>query len=218
MLINDLYSGAAASYLPERRSHVRLAQAIPACRECALWEQATHAVIGRGRISTGMMLVGEQPGDQEDRAAAPFVGPAGRMLNRALAASGMERDEVYVTNVVKHFKWTPRGKRRLHQRPSREEVDACAPWLAAEIDLVRPDVLVLLGATAAQALLGSSFRITRQRGVDVTNTGLAPHVLATAHPSSILRVPAGDGRRAAFAELVADLQAAARLQGDGSSG
>lgn len=207
----ELYDGSAREYLPNRRSHAQLVRSVEGCRGCRLWEQATHAVIGRGRVSAALMLVGEQPGDQEDRSGLPFVGPAGRMLDRALEAAGIPRDGIYLTNAVKHFKWQPRGKRRIHQRPSREEVDACAPWLAAEIELVKPDVLVLMGATAAQTLLGSSFRVTHHRGSDLTDAGVAPHVVPTVHPSSLLRIPAGGDRREAFAAFVADLQVAAAL-------
>jgi DNA polymerase len=155
------------------------------------------------------MLVGEQPGNDEDLAGRPFIGPAGRLLDEALAAAGIDRDDAYVTNVVKHFKWTPRGKRRIHQKPNAREIGACRPWLDAELDLVKPAVLVCLGATAAQALLGRTFRVSRQRGVFVPSP-LAPRVMATVHPSSILRAPDDEARRAEMERFVADLRKVAR--------
>jgi DNA polymerase len=150
-------------------------------------------------------MVGEQPGDQEDRAGRPFVGPAGQVLDQALEAAGIDRSLVYVTNVVKHFKWTARGKRRIHERPDREEISACLPWLEAEVGAVKPDVIVCLGATAAQALLGSGFRVTRQRGQMMTSTFGAP-IMATVHPSSILRAPDDQSRREAMESFIADLR------------
>jgi uracil-DNA glycosylase family protein len=161
-------------------------------------------VFGEGTADARVMLIGEQPGHDEDLAGHPFVGPAGRLLNRALAASGIARADVYVTNVVKHFKWEPRGKRRIHANPNQSEIGACLPWLQAELDLVRPDVVVCLGATAAQALLGSGFRVSRQRG-EWVRSPWAPRVLATVHPSSILRAPDDAARRREFDGLVADL-------------
>ena len=158
-----------------------------------------------------MMLVGEQPGDQEDRAGRPFVGPAGRLLDEALAEAGIDRDAVYVTNAVKHFKWKARGKRRIHQKPSWGEVDACRPWLDGELEAVQPDVLVLLGATAAQTLLGRTFRVTQSRGEAIENTGLARYAVATLHPSAVLRERDDDARRTARELLVADLPFAATL-------
>jgi DNA polymerase len=180
------------------------------CRACALWEHATQTVFGEGPASARMLLVGEQPGDVEDREGRPFVGPAGRVLADALAETGIDRGDVYVTNVVKHFKWKARGKRRIHQKPNAAEVAACRPWLAAELGAVSPNVVVLLGATAAQALLGSGFRVTKQRGVPLASD-LAPHVLATVHPSSILRAPDEAARRGAYSDFVADLRSAAEL-------
>jgi uracil-DNA glycosylase len=152
------------------------------------------------------VLVGEQPGDSEDRAGHPFVGPAGRILDEGLAAAGLDRDEVYVTNAVKHFKWRARGKRRIHQRPNAAEVAACSQWLRGELEALAPEVVVLLGATAAQALLGRSFRVTRQRGTPLADTGLAPRVVATVHPASILRAGDADAREQARAEFVRDLE------------
>lgn len=180
------------------------------CRACPLWEHATQTVFGEGPASARMLLAGEQPGDVEDREGRPFVGPAGRVLADALAETGIDRGDVYVTNVVKHFKWKARGKRRIHQKPNAAEVAACRPWLEAELAAVAPDVLVLLGATAAQALLGSGFRVTKQRGVPLASD-LAPHVLATVHPSSILRAPDEAARREAYSGFVADLRSAREL-------
>jgi uracil-DNA glycosylase len=178
------------------------------CRACDLWARATQTVFGDGPSNARLLVVGEQPGNSEDLEGAPFVGPAGRMLDRALVEAGIDRDTVYVTNVVKHFKWrrAPSGKRRIHQTPDRAEVDACRPWLAAEVARVRPELVVTLGATASQALLGRTFRVTRQHGV-VVPSDLGP-VLATVHPSAILRAP-DDAREVAYAGFVDDLRAAA---------
>ncbi|HVL03852.1 MAG TPA: UdgX family uracil-DNA binding protein [Acidimicrobiales bacterium] len=205
--VADDPDGRAAAVPPEHPSLDDLVRAAAGCRACGLWEQATQTVFGEGGAEAAMMLVGEQPGDMEDRRGAPFVGPAGRILDQALAAAGIPRERTYVTNVVKHFKWTQRGKRRLHQRPNAAEQAACRPWLDAELAVVRPDVLVLLGATAAQALLGSGFRVSRARGRFVESP-LAPRVLATVHPSSILR-GGTDQRQAALQGLVDDLAVAA---------
>jgi uracil-DNA glycosylase family protein len=176
-----------------------------ACRACPLWEDATQTVFGEGAEGAAVMLVGEQPGDQEDRQGHPFVGPAGRILDEALAAAGIDRDATYVTNVVKHFKWTARGKRRIHAKPSWAETAACRPWLDAELELVRPRVLVCLGATAAQSLLGRQFRVTRQRG-EWIDSDLAEHVTATVHPSSILRQRDEESRHAEMQAFVEDLR------------
>jgi DNA polymerase len=195
-----------------RRASLAEARAAAAgCRNCELWKLGTQTVFGEGPADAPMMLVGEQPGDQEDRAGRPFVGPAGRLLDESLAAAGIERDGVYLTNAVKHFKWKARGKRRIHDKPSWGEVAACRPWLDAELEAVRPEVLVLLGATAAQALLGRSFRVTQSRGVPIDDTELATHVLATVHPSSILRERDADARHSAQAQFVEDLRTAATL-------
>jgi uracil-DNA glycosylase len=164
-----------------------LAAAAAGCRACPLWRDATQMVFGEGPPSAAMVLVGEQPGDQEDRLGRPFVGPAGRLLDETLAEAGIERVGVYLTNAVKHFKWKARGKRRIHDKPASSEVAACRPWLDGELGAIRPEVLVLLGATAAQGLLGRSFRVTRSRGVPIEDTGLARYAIATVHPSSILR-------------------------------
>lgn len=177
--------------------------AVQDCRACELYKGTTQAVPGEGPAKAKAMLVGEQPGDREDLEGHPFVGPAGALLDRALAEAGIERGDVYLTNVVKHFRFRARGKRRIHQRPDREHVEACRPWLDIELAAVRPRVLVCLGAVAAQGLLGSKVRVTRDRGVPL-ESDLAEHVLVTVHPSSILR--AGDGRQAAYEAFVHDLE------------
>ena len=187
------HRGDATPFLPERPSLKGLREAASACRGCHLHARATQTVFGEGRKRSRLMLVGEIPGDREDRAGHVFVGPAGRELDKALEDVGIDRADAYITNVVKHFKFEERGKRRIHQKPTRGEVDACLPWLRAELGLVRPQALVLLGATAAQALLGSAFRLTRERGRPVESE-LAPFVTATIHPSAILRAP-DDARR-----------------------
>jgi uracil-DNA glycosylase len=187
-----------------------LRKAAADCQACPLWRRATQTVFGQGSSSADIMLVGEQPGDREDLAGRPFVGPAGRVLDEALAEAGIERDRAYVTNVVKHFKWEERGKRRIHAKPSWTEIAACRPWLEAELAAIEPEVLVCLGATAAQALLGRDFRVTKQRGQPV-ESALAPFVLATLHPSSILRVRTETDRRIERRKLVDDLEVAAKL-------
>jgi DNA polymerase len=181
------------------------------CRACDLWRNATQTVFGQGPAEAELMLVGEQPGDREDLAGQPFVGPAGRVLDEALAAAGIDRERVYVTNAVKHFKWRARGKRRIHDKPNRMEVAACRPWLDGELAAVRPRVLVLLGATAAQALLGSSFRVTRERGRPIDGTAFAEHVVATVHPSAIVRIRDHNEREEAERGLADDLRTAAEL-------
>jgi uracil-DNA glycosylase len=195
---------SAADFLPRRISLPALKEASAGCRGCDLWERGTQTVFGEGLDGAEIMLVGEQPGDREDVEGRPFVGPAGKLLNRALEEAGIERDEVYITNVVKHFKWEPRGKRRIHKKPNLEEITACRPWLNAELKLVEPQVLVCLGSTAAQALLGASFRVTKQRGTFV-ESDLAPAVTATVHPSSILRSPDDTTREVETQALVRDL-------------
>ena len=192
----------AAALIPPSPTLRKVAEAAKGCRACDLWRSGTQTVFGEGRAKAELMLVGEQPGDQEDLAGRPFVGPAGQLLDRALEEAGIDRELAYVTNVVKHFKWQPRGKRRIHQKPNAAEIAACRPWLESELELLRPTVLVCLGATAAQALLGRQFRVSRDRGVPV-ESDLAPVVMATVHPSSILR---SDDRDAEFALFVEDLR------------
>jgi uracil-DNA glycosylase len=180
------------------------------CRACDLWRTGTQTVFGEGPPEAELMLVGEQPGDVEDREGRPFVGPAGRVLDQGLERAGIDRQSVYLTNVVKHFKWRPRGKRRIHQKPNAEEIAACRRWLDSELAAVQPTGLLCLGATAAQALLGRSFRVTQSRGVAV-DSPLAPMVSATVHPSSILRAPDEAAREKAMEQFVADLDAVRRL-------
>jgi DNA polymerase len=207
---------SAEPYLPEKRTLPILREAVQQCRGCDLYRNATQAVFGeideqpkRTQRSIAVMLVGEQPGDQEDIQGRPFVGPSGRLLDTCLAQAGIDRTQVYVTNAVKHFKWEPRGKRRLHKKPSLREVKACRPWLDAEIEAVHPGLIVCLGATAAQGLLGAAFRVTQQRGKLLHPEGLPP-VVATVHPSSILRARTDEDRDREMAGFVADLRHVAR--------
>jgi DNA polymerase len=185
-----------------------LREAAAGCRACDLWKNATQTVFGEGSQGAGMMLVGEQPGDREDIEGKPFVGPAGRLLDRALEEAGIDRRNVYVTNAVKHFRWTRRGKRRLHEKPNAQQIRACRPWLESEIAIVKPHIVVLLGATAAQSVMGPGFRVSRQRG-EVMASPLGAPVLATVHPSSILRATDDASRDVALASFVADLRVAA---------
>jgi uracil-DNA glycosylase len=180
------------------------------CRACDLYRNATQTVFGEGPASAAVMFVGEQPGNHEDRAGHPFVGPAGRLLDEALEEVGIDRSRVYVTNAVKHFKWVARGKARIHAKPNVREVRACAPWLRAELAAIRPRVVVCLGATAAQALLGPQFRVTQQRGLPLTDTGVAPCVIATVHPASILRVEDPEARAEELRRFVDDLRTVRR--------
>ena len=196
--------------IPESPSLERLREAAAGCKACHLWERGTQTVFGEGARSAEVMLVGEQPGDQEDRAGHPFVGPAGRVLDDALEQAGIDRSKAYVTNVVKHFKWEARGKRRIHAKPNWTEIAACKPWLEAELAVVEPRVLVCLGATAAQALLGKQFRVTKQRG-ELVESPLAPYVLATIHPSAILRQRDEESRRGEMAAFVDDLRVVAGI-------
>ena len=203
---------------PDMTGLAGLAKEARGCQRCDLYRNATQTVFGDGARAASMMLVGEQPGDQEDKAGKPFVGPAGRLLDKALTAAEIDRGQVYLTNAVKHFKFEQRGKRRIHKTPNRTEVVACQPWLLAEINTIRPEVVVLLGATAAKSLLGSSFRLTAHRGEAIRlpaggnpiDLDVDPQVVATAHPSSVLRGPP-EGREDAFTALVADLTFAAGL-------
>jgi DNA polymerase len=201
-----------AELLPTRPTLPLVRDISKGCKACDLYMRGTQTVFGEGPAKAEIMLVGEQPGDAEDLAGQPFVGPAGRLLDRALEEAGIARSKVYVTNVVKHFKWEPRGKRRIHAKPNAGEVGACRPWLETEIGLVKPRVLVCLGATAAQALLGRTFKVTQQRGTFVESS-LAPLVSATIHPSSILRAPDDQSRREEMRAFVADLQKIAKKAG-----
>jgi DNA polymerase len=205
-------TGSAADFIPKdtRLTLPLLREAVQTCRGCDLYQNATQAVFGRGPRSAAVMLVGEQPGDQEDRQGEPFVGPAGHMLDRSLEEAGIERSEVYVTNAVKHFKWEPRGKRRIHSKPSAREFKACRPWLEAELSIVQPQIVVCMGATASQSLLGSAFRLTRHRGEFMEGTGWAPLVTATIHPSAILRAPDDQARELMRRGFVADLRKVAQ--------
>ena len=190
--------------IPDRPTLKSVAAAATGCKACDLYKRGTQTVFGEGPKNARLMLVGEQPGDAEDLAGHPFVGPAGKLLDRALEQAGIDRESVYVTNVVKHFKWEPRGKRRIHAKPNAGEISACRPWLETEISLVRPYALVCLGATAAQALLGKRFKVSTQRG-EFVDSSLAPLVMATVHPSSILRAPDEESRRAEMERFIADL-------------
>jgi uracil-DNA glycosylase len=194
----------------EARSLDELRAEAADCKACDLWKKGTQTVFGEGSEKAEIVFVGEQPGDKEDLAGRPFVGPAGRVLDEGLEAAGIDRSLAYVTNAVKHFKWTARGKRRIHQKPNASEMTACRPWLKAELAVVRPKVLVALGATAAQSLLGREFRVTKERGKPV-ESDLAPYVVATVHPSSILRQETEGDREAAMKDFVADLEVVAEL-------
>jgi uracil-DNA glycosylase len=194
----------ATPFLPESKDLESLQRAVEGCRGCGLYRDATQAVFGEGGGSSRIVMVGEQPGDAEDRQGRPFVGPAGKLLDKALEQAGIDRTKVYLTNAVKHFKFEQRGKRRLHKKPSDSEIGACRPWLEAEISRIRPEVIVCLGATATRAVLGKQYRLTRERGKFVAHPW-APHVIATIHPSAILRAPEEDQRHAEFAQFLADL-------------
>jgi uracil-DNA glycosylase len=195
----------AAPLIPPRPSLPALREAAAGCRACDLWRRGTQTVFGEGARGADVMFVGEQPGNDEDLAGRPFVGPAGKLFDRALAEAGLDRGRAYVTNVVKHFKWEPRGKRRIHAKPNALEITACRPWLEAELAVVKPRLLVCLGATAAQALLGRTFRVSKQRG-EFISSPLAPRVTATVHPSSILRAPDDETRRTEMERFVEDLR------------
>ena len=195
----------AAPLIPERPTIPKLRAAAASCRACDLWKTGTQTVFGEGGAKPRVMLVGEQPGDQEDLQGRPFVGPAGKILDKALEEAGIDRKEIYVTNAVKHFKWEPRGKRRIHKKPNSLEITACKPWIEAEIDVLKPDVIVCLGATAAQALLGRQFKVSIQRGTWMKSP-LAPFVMATVHPSSLLRAPDDETRRREIKRFIADLK------------
>jgi len=198
---------------PDTTSWSAVSEAAKDCEACHLYKRATQTVFGEGPKHAPMMLVGEQPGDYEDVAGKPFVGPAGKIMDQALEEAGIDRSKVYVTNAVKHFKWEPRGKRRIHQKPNSREIAACRPWLEAELRIVKPKLVVAMGATAAQTIFGPSFRVTRERG-KVLSSKLAPRVLATVHPSSLLRQPDEASREREYKHFVSDLRAAVRAVGE----
>src|SRR5437899_6818921 len=208
-MAKDKSETSAADFFPERKSLKALRDAAVDCKGCDLWERGTQTVFGEGARRAEVLFVGEQPGNEEDLTGKPFVGPAGRLLDDALIEAGIDRTHTYVTNVVKHFKWEPRGKRRIHKKPNAHEIGACRPWLDTEIALVKPRAIVCLGATAAQALLGRQFRVTTGRGAFVASS-LAPLVLATVHPSSILRAPDDESRHREMQRFVDDLRKVAR--------
>ena len=201
---------SAEEFFPEQLTLPSLKAAAEDCKACDLWKKGTQTVFGEGRSRATFLFVGEQPGNEEDLTGKPFVGPAGRLFDDALEEAGINRKQTYVTNVVKHFKWEPRGKRRIHKKPNAIEIKACRPWLEAEIALVKPKVIVAMGATAAQALLGPKFRVTKQRGEFLEST-LAPYIMATVHPSSILRAPDDETRRLEYRRFVDDLKKLARV-------
>ena len=201
---------SALQFLPARITMTSLREAAAHCQGCPLFQDATQTVFGQGRRTARVFLVGEQPGNDEDLAGKPFVGPAGRLLDQGLELAGIDRADAYVTNVVKHFKWVAKGKRRMHKTPSAREIAACLPWLEKEIELIKPEVLVCLGATASKALLGRDFKVSVQRGRDVP-TGLAPHAVATVHPSSILRQLTTEDRHRELNRFAADLKVVAGL-------
>jgi uracil-DNA glycosylase len=203
-------SSSAEDLIPDRPTLASVREAAADCRACPLWERGTQTVFGEGSKRSKVMFIGEQPGNEEDLTGKPFVGPAGKLFDAALEEAGIERSQTYVTNVVKHFKWEPRGKRRIHKKPNAQEIAACRPWLETEIALVKPRVIVALGATAAQALLGPQFRVTKQRGQFI-ESDLAPYVMATVHPSSILRAPDDETRRLEYRLFIDDMKKLARV-------
>jgi uracil-DNA glycosylase family protein len=196
---------SAADFIPVLKTFPLLQDAVQLCRGCHLYQNATQAVFGEGQPTASAVFIGEQPGDEEDRTGRPFVGPAGRLLDRALQDAGIDRSAVYVTNAVKHFKFEERGKRRIHKKPNASEIRACRPWLEAEMELIRPEIIVCLGATAAQAMFGSDYRVTRERGIFVGHLW-ATHATSTIHPSAILRAPDAEQRALEYAGFVADLK------------
>jgi uracil-DNA glycosylase family protein len=206
----DKSESSAEEFFPKRKSLKAFREAAADCKACDLWEHGTQTVFGEGARHAEVVFVGEQPGNEEDLTGKPFVGPAGRLLNDALEEAGIDRAQTYVTNVVKHFKWEPRGKRRIHKKPNAREITACRPWLEAEISLVKPKIIVCLGAAAAQALLGPQFRVSKQRGQFIEST-LAPYIMATVHPSSILRAPDDETRHAEQRQFIDDLKKVARV-------
>ena len=209
-MAKDKLQDSAEDFFPERKSLKAFRDAAADCKACDLWKRGTQTVFGAGPRRAEALFVGEQPGNEEDLSGEPFVGPAGRLLNDALMAAGIDREQTYVTNVVKHFKWEPRGKRRIHKKPNAGEIAACWPWLEAEISLIKPRVIVCLGATAAQALLGPKFRVSKQQGQFI-ESALAPYILATVHPSSILRAPDDVTRHAEMRRFIDDLKKVAHV-------
>jgi DNA polymerase len=201
---------SAEDLIPPRPTLSSLKDAAAGCKACDLWKKGTQTVFGDGARHAGILFVGEQPGNEEDLIGKPFVGPAGKLFDNALQEAGIDRKQTYVTNAVKHFKWELRGKRRIHKKPNAVEIAACRPWLEAEIALIKPEVIVALGATAAQALLGPHFRVTKQRGQFIDST-LAPYVMATVHPSSILRAPDDETRRLEYRHFIDDLKKLSRV-------
>lgn len=206
----DKPQGSAKDFFPERKSLKAFRDAAADCKGCELWKRGTQTVFGEGPRRAQVLFVGEQPGNEEDLSGKPFVGPAGRLLDDALTEAGIDRTQIYLTNVVKHFKWEPHGKRRIHKKPNAGEIAACRPWLEAEISLIKPKVIVCLGATAAQTLLGPKFRVSKQRGQFIEST-LAPYILATVHPSSILRAPDDETRHAEKRRFIDDLKKVAHV-------
>ncbi|MDB6037474.1 MAG: phage polymerase-related protein [Verrucomicrobiales bacterium] len=200
----------AQAAAPNTLSLKKLREVAKQCKACPLWKTGTQTVFGEGLRTARVMLVGEQPGNDEDLAGKPFVGPAGKLLDRALFEAGIDRSQVYITNAVKHFKWEAKGKRRIHKKPNSREIAACRPWLEAELDILKPDLLICLGATAAQSLLGREFKVTQHRG-ELIDLPLARHVMATVHPSSILRAPDEETRRIEMERFIADLRTAAQM-------
>jgi len=209
-MTKDKSETSAEEFFPDRKSIKAFREAAADCKACDLWERGTQTVFGEGARRAEVVFVGEQPGNEEDLSGKPFVGPAGRLLDDALIEAGIDRTQTYVTNVVKHFKWEPRGKRRIHKKPNATEIAACQPWLEAEIGLVKPKVIVCLGATAAQALLGSQFKVSKQRGQFIEST-LAPYIVATVHPSSILRAPDDETRHLEKRRFIDDLKKVAHV-------
>ena len=210
-LVNIATKGDASRFFPEKMSLPKLRAAAAGCTACPLHLRGTQTVFGEGARHARIMLVGEQPGDKEDLAGHPFVGPAGALLDKALEAAGIARNQTYVTNIVKHFKWEPRGKRRIHDKPNAGEINACKPWLEAEISVVKPELVVCLGATAAQGLLGRVFKVTQHRGEVISNHPLGVPITATVHPSSILRAPDEAARHEAMRLFISDLERAASV-------
>jgi len=209
-LSKDKSETSAEEFFPERKSLKAFREAAADCKACDLWERGTQTVFGEGARHAEVVFVGEQPGNEEDLAGKPFVGPAGRLLDDALIEAGIDRTQTYVTNVVKHFKWEPRGKRRIHKKPNTREIVACRPWLEAEISLLKPTIIVCLGATAAQSLLGPQFRVTKQRAQFIEST-LPPYIVATVHPSSILGAPDDETRRLERRRFIDDLKKVAHV-------